>query len=332
MEDIRRRKLIMDVDTGSDDAIALLLAMLSGRFELLGITVCRGNSDVETCTRNTLQVVDMLGLDIPVYQGCPDPMVRELSRGRVMNNALNRTSIVKDGKEYKVHPYTLPIPPARSEKQDRHACSFIVETLKSSKEKITLIPTGPLTNIGMALRMDPSIVKNIEEIVLMGGAVGTGNASACAEANFFHDPEAAKIVLGSGAKVRIVPLNATRSAGLYREDAAKLIALGTMAGKLAGDLINMRTDASDVMGTRGGDGEPIHDALAVAWVLDESVITESREEHCDVDFSGGACDGQLVIDSRRGYEHEPNARVAYKGDRKRFMEIMLDAFAKGPKC
>ncbi len=87
----------MDVDTGSDDAIALLLAMLSGRFELLGITVCRGNSDVETCTRNTLQVVDMLGLDIPVYQGCPDPMVRELSRGRVMNNALNRTSIVKDG-------------------------------------------------------------------------------------------------------------------------------------------------------------------------------------------------------------------------------------------
>ncbi|MBQ4505675.1 MAG: nucleoside hydrolase [Firmicutes bacterium] len=332
MKDINRRKVILDVDTGSDDAVALLLAILSERFDILGITVCWGNSDVETCTSNTLQVVDLLGSDIPVYQGCPEPMVRHLSRGRVFNNAPNRTSIVKNGKEYKTHPGTLPIPPATSLKQSLHACSFLVETIKNSPEKITLIPTAPLTNMGMALRMDPSIAENVEEIVLMGGAVGTGNASACAEANFFHDPEAAKIVIDSGIKIRIVPLNATRSAGLYREDAARLIALGTAAGKLAGDLVNMRSDASDVMQTRGGKGEPIHDALAVAWLLDEGVITEAREEKCDVDINGGACDGQMIVDTRLGYEHAPNATVAYKADRQRFMEILCEHLSKGPKA
>ena len=332
MEEIRKRKVVLDVDTGSDDAVALLLAMLSDRLDVIGITVCWGNAGLDVCTDNTLRVVDLLGGGIPVYRGCPKPMVRELSKGRVANNAPNRISVIKDGKVYTTHPSQLPIPAATSRASDIHACSFLVDTLKHAEEKITLVPTAPLTNIGMALRMDPSIARNIEEIVLMGGAVGTGNASPCAEANFFHDPEAAKIVLDSGVKIRIVPLNATRSAGLFREDAARLTGLGTAAGKLAGDLINIRSDASDVMGTRGGKGEPIHDALAVAWLLDESVVTEAREEKCDVDINGGAGDGQMIIDSRLGYEHEPNATVAYKADRARFMEILCEHLSKGPRA
>ncbi|MBQ4474514.1 MAG: nucleoside hydrolase [Lachnospiraceae bacterium] len=328
----KKRKLILDVDTGSDDAVAVLLSILSGRFDVLGITVSWGNSDVETCVNNTLQIVDMLGADIPVFQGCPGPMVREMTKGRVMNLPPNKISTTKDGKVYTMHPNVLPIPPAVSKKQEQHACAFLMEAIKKSPEKVTVIPTAPMTNIGMALRMDPSLVENIEEIVLMGGAVHMGNASPSAEANFFHDPEAAKIVLDSGAKIRIVPLNATHSAGLYREDAAKLIGLGTMAGKLAGDLVNMRLDSSDIMGWRSDQGEPIHDALAVAWALDESVIVESREEKCDVEMNGGICDGTMVVDHRRGYEFVPNARVAYRGDRKRFMEILCEHLSKGPKA
>ncbi|MBR1757776.1 MAG: nucleoside hydrolase [Lachnospiraceae bacterium] len=327
----KKRKLIMDVDTGSDDAVAVLLAILSGKFDILGITVSWGNSDVETCVNNTLQVVDLLGADIPVYQGCPGPMVREMTVGRVMNNPKNKTSETKDGKTVKMHPNTLPIPPATSKKQKEHAVTFIVETIKNSPEKVTIIPTAPMTNIGMALRMDPTIATNIEEIVLMGGAVGMGNASPVAEANFFHDPEAAKIIFDSGAKVRVVPLNATHSAGLLKEDAERLMSLGTEAGKLAAELVMMRTEASAFMGWRTDQGEPIHDALAVAWALDPSVIMESRMEKCDIDINGGICDGQMVVDHRRGYEFTPNACVAYKGDRVRFMEILCEHLAKGPK-
>ena len=330
--DERKRKLILDVDTGSDDAVAVLLALLSGKFDVLGITVSWGNSDVETCTRNTLQIVDLLGMDVPVFQGCPGPMVREMTKGRVMNNPPNRISMTKDGKTMHMHPNVLPIPPAVSKKQDMHAVSFLVETIKHSPEKVTIIPTAPMTNIGMALRMEPSLVENIEEIILMGGAVGMGNASPVAEANFFHDPEAAKIVLDCGAKVRVVPLNATHSAGLFPEDADRLMGLGTEAGKLAADLIRMRTETSAFMGWRTNQGEPIHDALAVAWALDDAVITERREEKCDIDINGGICDGQMTVDHRRGYEYTPNATVAYRGDRVRFMEILCEHLAKGPKA
>lgn len=121
----------------------------------------------------------------------------------------------------------MPIPDAVGKPQPEHACTFLIDAVKKADSKVTLIPVGPATNIGMAFRMDPSIAENIEEVVFMGGSVDMGNVTAVAEANFFHDPEAVKIVLGSGVKVRIVPLNATHSAMLTLEDADELIGLGT---------------------------------------------------------------------------------------------------------
>ena len=165
-----RKKVILDVDTGSDDAVALLLAMLSGKLDILGVTVTWGNRCVEDCVANTLQVVELVGADIPVYKGCPAPMVRELTPGRVANNPVNRISIVENGVEYSIHPAKMPIPDAVGKPQPEHACTFLIDAVKKADSKVTLIPVGPATNIGMAFRMDPSIAENIEEVVFMGGS------------------------------------------------------------------------------------------------------------------------------------------------------------------
>lgn len=326
-----RKKVILDVDTGSDDAVALLLAILSGKLDILGVTVTWGNRCVEDCVSNTLQVVELVDAGIPVYQGCPAAMVRELTPGRVANNPVNRISIVEDGVEYSIHPEKMPIPDAVGKPEPIHACTFLIDAVKKADSKVTLIPVGPATNIGMAFRMDPSIAENIEEVVFMGGAVNMGNATAVAEANFFHDPEAVKIVLDSGVKVRIVPLNATHSAMLTLEDADELIGLGTRAGKLAGDMVKTRAAASLRMGSTDGKAEPIHDALAVAWVLDEAVMLDARRQKCDIDISGGAADGQLIVDQRRGNDESSNTVVAYKADKDRFFAMLKEALARGPK-
>lgn len=326
-----RKKVILDVDTGSDDAVALLLAMLSGKLDILGVTVTWGNRCVEDCVANTLQVVELVGADIPVYKGCPAPMVRELTPGRVANNPVNRISIVENGVEYSIHPAKMPIPDAVGKPQPEHACTFLIDAVKKADSKVTLIPVGPATNIGMAFRMDPSIAENIEEVVFMGGSVDMGNVTAVAEANFFHDPEAVKIVLGSGVKVRIVPLNATHSAMLTLEDADELIGLGTRAGKLAGDMVKSRAAASLRMGATDGKAEPIHDALAVAWVLDESVMLDARRQKCDIDINGGVADGQLIVDHRNENDESVNTVVAYKADKGKFFALLKEVLARGPK-
>ena len=326
-----RKKVILDVDTGSDDAVAILLAVLSGKLDVLGITVTWGNRCVEDCVSNTLQVVEMLGADIPVYKGCPAPMVRELTPGRVANNPINKISIVEDGVEYSIHPAKMPLPDAVGSAQPQHACSFLVDTLRNATEKVTLIPVGPATNIGMAFRMDPSIAEKVEEVVFMGGSVGMGNVTPVAEANFFHDPEAVKIILDSGVKVRIVPLNATHSAMLTIQDADELIALGTKAGKLAGEMVKIRAAASLRMGATDGTAEPIHDALAVAWVLDDTVMLDAKRQHCDIDINGGVSDGQLIPDQRGGEDPNSNVVVGYKADKDKFFAMLKENLAKGPR-
>ena len=161
------KKVILDVDTGSDDAIAIMMAVLSGKLDVIGITVTWGNRPVEDCVKNTLKVLELVKKDIPVYQGCPQAMVRYLTRQR--NAALDQDgiSISIDGKEYTVHPKEFPLPEPKTKKQKEHACTFLMNAVKSSKEKVIMVAVGPLTNLGMALRMCPEMKENIEKIVIM---------------------------------------------------------------------------------------------------------------------------------------------------------------------
>ena len=189
---LNRKKVILDVDTGSDDAVAIMLAIRSEELEILGITVTWGNRPVDNCVENTLRVLDLMGRDIPVYKGCPQPMVRYLTRQR--NAALDKDGISANigGQEVTVHPAYLDLPPAVLRAQESHACTFLVETLRNAKEKVTLIPVGPLTNIGMALRMAPEIKENIEEDtqmpnLSMTNVKGLGNIGADARKTLLAD-------------------------------------------------------------------------------------------------------------------------------------------------
>lgn len=320
-----KKPLIMDVDTGSDDAVAILMAVLSEKFDILGFTITQGNRPLQNCTENTLRVLDMLGANIPVYPGCPAPMVRNMTPGRNANNPGSPITIVENGVEYGIHPAYLNLPAATSKPQKQHACSFILDTVKNSPDKVTIIAVGPPTNIGMAFRMDPTITENIEEVVFMGGGVHMGNITTAAEANFFHDPEAIKIVLDSGIPVRIIPINATHAACIKVTEADELTATGTKAGKLAGELIRLRADASRRMGWHDGTEDPIHDALAVAAVIDPTVITDWRRQTCNIDIGGGASDGELLV------KDDPNGNVlvAYNADQPKFYQMMLDCVKKG---
>lgn len=325
-----QRKVILDVDTGSDDAVAIMLAAGAKELDIVGITVTWGNRPVENCVENTLRVLELVHReDIPVYKGCSQPMVRYLTKQR--NAALEKDgiSIEIDGTEYSVHPPYLELPKSKGTAQQQHACSYLVETLKNSDEKITLVPVGPMTNIGMALRMEPAIKDKIEEIVLMGGAIGKGNITSCAEANFYHDPEAAKIMIDSGIPCRIVGLNATHSVELTLDDAKVLNRLGTPSAKFAGRLIETRIEALRKMGNGNGYSDAIHDALAVACVIDNSVIIKEERLRCDIDINGGAGDGQLIADYRLGYESDEQVMtwVVMEADKVKFFTMLCDGFS-----
>ena len=322
--------VILDVDTGSDDAAAILLALLSDRLKVLGITVVRGAVPLSNCVQNTLQVLDLVGMgaQVPVYPGCPAPMVRELTPGRLANHPHHATQAYdKQGRPIQLHPPVLPIPAPHTRPQITHACTYLIETLKNSPQKVTLISVGMPTNLGMAFRMDPTIADKVEEVVFMGGSVDKGNATPVAESNFFRDPEAAKIVLDSGVACRIIGLNATHSAEFHRPDAARLASLGTPAGRLVADMIENRIQVGESLGWTVDGGDALHDALAVASVIDPTVITDLRREPCDMDINGGAGDGQLIVDHRGGIRPDVHTAVAYRADKEKFLSMLLAACA-----
>lgn len=325
----KRRKVILDVDTGSDDAVALMAAVLSPQLEVIGVTVTWGNRPVDACVRNTLQVLEYVGRgDIPVYAGCPEPMVRDLLPSR---RVPNHVGVVEDGVEYTIHPRVMPIPPAAGAPQAQHAVSWLVETLTNAAEPISIVAVGPLTNLGMALRMRPGIAQAIAEISVMGGAVDWGNVTPVAEANFFHDPEAAKIVLDCGAKVTCVTLNATHSGPFSLEDAERFEALGTRAGSLTGRLIRIRAEASRRLGWSDGTLEDVHDPLAVVSLVEPDVLTDLRRQKCNIDISGGFADGMLIVDHANEQDESVNTWVSYKADAARYHGFLFDRFRTGPR-
>jgi len=219
------KKVILDVDTGTDDAVALMLAALSPDLELVGATTVVGNCPGLICTENTLRVFDHIGVFTPVYQGMMDPMVRpDFSR--------SSPSVI--------HGDYLDLPPSRSRPRSTHAVDWLIETIAASEGDITLVPVGPLTNIAMAMRKEPAILTKIPELVIMGGAHHIGNRSASAEFNVWVDPEAAKVVVNSGRPIRMVSLDATHKALISLDDCRRLRSLGTAAGEAAATFIERR--------------------------------------------------------------------------------------------
>ncbi len=317
------KKLILDVDTGTDDAVAIMLAALHPALELVACTTVNGNTAVENCTNNTLRVLDHIGMPkIPVYQGLSRPLARR-------DFPVSR----KEGDQSsRIHGPILPLPDTTLKAQSGSAVEFLIETYRAATEEIALVPVGPLSNIAAALALDPKFVKNVPEVVIMGGAHAHGNVTAAAEFNIWGDPEAAAMVFQAGfAKITLVPLDATYKGALSRTHSGILEALGTPAGTAAATFINHRIASYDSIQPLPTPGfAPIHDALAVASLIRPEVIT-TKFLHVDVETVGTLTIGRTVIDTQvrtEAFRRKPaNCHVAFDADPEMFFGLLKEAFA-----
>jgi len=313
------KKLILDVDTGTDDAVALMLAALHPDLELVAATTVNGNVPVDYCTENSLRVFDHIGIPVPVYEGVAKPIERDdlpIPRGDIQSSNA-------------VHGGYLDIPPSRSSKQSTGAVDFLIETYRAATEEIVLVPVGPMSNVATALLVEPRLKDLIPEIVIMGGANRYGNVTPRAEFNVWADPEAARVVINSGVrKITLVPLDATHQALVSLDDCAALRALGTPAGDAAATFTERRIQGYDTtQPMRRPNAAPVHDALAVASLVDPSVIS-THHLHVDVETKGELTVGETVVDTNFRSRREPNIHVALDADERKFVAMLLETFAR----
>ena len=315
-------KLILDVDTGTDDAVAIMFAALHPDLELLAVTTVNGNVPLEHTTDNTLRVLDFIGhSQVPVYAGLSRPLVRHDFPGEKDYASDEKTNM---------HGLELDIPAPTSTAQETGAVEFLVETLRATTEQIALVPVGPLSNIGAALAIDPKLAEAVHEVVIMGGGYRHGNVTPTGEFNIWADPEAADMVLTAGfERLTLVPLDATHQALVTREDVSRLEQLGTPAGEAAARFIGRRIEAYTAGHRVDQDGAaPVHDAVCAAFLVDRDVI-RTEPYYVRVETRGELTVGQTVIDTRTHAPNAPNASVAFGADARRFVELLVETLGQG---
>jgi purine nucleosidase len=298
--------LLIDVDTGIDDALALLHACASPGANILGVTTVAGNVDLQRAMRNTRAVLALAGRsDIPVWAGCAKPILREAEDASAVHGGSGLGHAV------------LPDPPPSTD--GRHAVDQILTLAKAHAGGLVLAPTGPLTNIAAALTLEPALAKWLKGLVLMGGAFkGGGNTTPAAEFNIWHDPEAARIVFRAFAADGAAPLVAigldvTRKVQLLPDD------LGVLKKRIAAAprgpaLMRFLEDATRhyfefIEKREGRRFFTMHDPLALAAALDPSLI-ETQSVAVDVETAGALTSGMTVADWRGVWRRKPNAQVA----------------------
>lgn len=318
-------KVILDVDTGSDDAVAIITAVLSPDIDLVALCTVWGNKEIDKTTENTLSLVSALGVDVPVYKGCDTAMVKYLTQDFVPNK--KRPVVMHEGKPFTMHSDSLGLPETDRKEEDMPAAMFYVDYLRKATEPVTLVPVGPLTNLGLAFRIAPDIVKNVEQIVIMGGGSKMTNCNAWSESNIWHDPEAAQIVTNCGAKVVYMPLDATHAACITLDDCKRFREINTFASNFAAGQCEQRIIVHNAQQPLDvPDAAAVHDALCVAYLIDPTVITDLRHVHLEIGL-GGYGEGQTIVDQRH-YPLERNAYFAFNADRFKFVDILCDCFKR----
>ena len=329
-----KRKIIMDVDTGSDDAIALVMAMLCEDFDCLGICSVNGNVEVKLTTDNSLRVVECCDKQgqIKVYKGCDLPIASTLMPWTAQSlRPFPTREGTREGQTV-VHGDHLPLPAPTIKEERDSAVVWLINTLLDSEDgEITLVPVGPLTNVAVAMRADPRIIPKIKEIFIMGGGHLVNNSSPAAEFNIWADPEAMEIVLQSGCKITMVPLDATHQAYITVDEAQKIRAIGTKPAQLVADLVESRTAGYGVNDAemKALNAAPIHDALALCAVLHPECLKDVLHVNCHTDISRGFAYGQTIIDRRVRVNPEPkNCYFALGADKDVFYNWVMDVLEK----
>ena len=301
-------KIILDCDPGVDDAIAIITACRWT--EIVGITSVSGNVSVEHTTSNALKMKELLNIEAPIHIGAARPIASEPFHASHVHGqtGLGNTD--------------LPEPDGTADSDD--AVTFILEKTRE-EEGIHLIPIGPLTNIALAIKADPSLVNRVASITLMGGGAGIGNVTSAAEFNVFADPEAADLVFRSGAPLNMLGLNLTHQVLMGSVHADYCYALNAPVGKTAGDLLNFngRTHGTE----KGANLGAMHDPCAVLAVTHPDLFT-SKLRSVVVELEGSHTRGQTLVDEREWVETEKNCNVYYEVDSEKVIELILQAVSE----
>ncbi len=275
-----RPRLIIDCDPGHDDAAALVLA--AHHAEIVGITTVGGNAPLADVTANALLTTQIFGIDAEVYAGAARPLVAEARHAPEIHG------------EHGFDGPNLPVP-ARSA-ADGHAVDYLIETIRGD-EGLWLVPTGPLTNVALALRRAPDLVDRLAGISFMGGSAGAGNSTPTAEFNVLVDPEAAAIVVGAGGRILMAGLDLTHQFVVDDALAAALRAVGNRGAEVLADLVDAYLDQIEkIRGTRRGG---LHDPCAVLAVTHPELVGHTRRQVA-VELAGTHTRGMTVVDRRPG--------------------------------
>jgi inosine-uridine nucleoside N-ribohydrolase len=304
--------IILDVDPGHDDAVAMLMAVASPAIDVRAITCVAGNAPLRRTQENARKVLTVAGaVGIPVAAGLDGPLVRPLVTAPEVHGASGL-----DGPG-------LPAP--AMELDPRHAVDLIVEMVMAAERPITLVPTGPLSNVAMALRREPRLRERLARIVLMGGAVAEGNTTPSAEFNIYVDPEAARVVFGAGIPLTMVGLDVTHKALVGPADKERIRALGTLVGRMVADLLDFY--ARHHRERYGWDAVPLHDPCCVAEVIRPGLI-RTRPMNVQIETAGEFTVGRTVCDVWGVTRRPPNADVGVDIDRQAFLDILMDCLRR----
>ena len=300
--------LLLDCDPGHDDAMAILLALGSPELDVRAVTTVAGNQTLAKVTANAIQVLDVAGAPVPVAAGADRPL---LGRPPVVAADVHGESGL-DGPD---------LPPPSREPEPGHAVELLARCLREGPH--VLVATGPLTNVALLLALHPELAARIERLVIMGGAVAEGNVTPAAEFNVWVDPEAAARVFASGLDVTMVGLDVTHKALLTPGHAERLRGAGR-AGAVVADLLEFYARFhADVYAF---DGAPVHDAMAVAQVIDPGLL-RTEALHVEIDLGPGPCRGRTVVDRWRRTGSPATAHVALDVDAPAFLDLLCGRIA-----
>ncbi len=316
------RKIIFDTDPGSDDAMALMLALNSPELDVRAITVVPGNVTAQQGLENALRMASLANrCDIPIAAGAQHPLFQKLITAEFWHG--------KNGLA------NVELPTSKCRVDGRFGPDLIIEMVHAAPHEFTLVPVGPLTNIALAVLKDPSIVPLVKEVIIMGGAISGGNVNAAAEANIYNDPEAAQIVFQAGWPMTMVGLDVGDKTLLSRKHLAQL---GQTHGPINDFMVQVATYLVDLSEKFGSAGTPMYDPLAVGVAID-STLVKAPPMHVDVETRGEFTRGETVA-NRHGYVErnvlhgdryviegadkvEPNAKVCTDVEAERFLQLFI---------
>ncbi len=305
--------VILDVDPGHDDAVAMMMACGAPELDVIAVTTVAGNVPLEKTTRNALRVLSLIGReDVPVAAGAAAPLERDLQTSEAIHGESGL-----DGPE---------IPEAGFAPDPREATTLMADAVEAAPGPVTLIPLGPLTNVAMFLRQRPDLKDRISLVSLMGGSIGLGNTTPAAEFNIYVDPEAAREVFASGLPIVMSGLDVTHLAGAGPERRRRLRELGRV-GAIVAEL--MEYFAASYRNVFDFDAPPLHDPVAVAAVIEPHLL-KTRPMHVAVECESELTRGETVCDVYGMTGNPPNTSVAVELDTERLFELLYRSLARLP--